>query len=288
MLKKITIFFSLSCFTVIFLVITFCLYYTKNISIITKSSEDNREFSEFISHKKKLAKTYEQASWTNSAASTTNQSIYVWNPSTNNFDYNSRNIIPNQGEANINLFTKHEVADIDKNSSIEDYYLENGRLIITEKEKIIWESPNDWWIDDFILADSNSDGMINLNLSLWRSGSFGTSQPFWIQENDMSVNNHFFVLSLNNGEIKQIWSSSRLTEPNCEFQITDIDNDGKNDLIVIEGDYRQKPNCVGNYVAVWKWNGWGFSNEWRSNKGLYSNLSIDKINEKSFIITENK
>jgi len=184
---------------------------------------------------------------------------------------------------------KQEWADLDNNSIYEEYYLKNGQLTITENEKKIWESPADWWIDSFFLADSNNDGMINLNLSLWRSGSFGTSKPFWIEENDMSVNNHFFVLTLNDGLIKQIWGSSRLTEPNCAFKIADVDNDEKNELVVIEGDYVQKPDCIGHFVAIWKWNGWGFSNEWRSKNGNFTNLDIDKIkqiDEKSYIIND--
>ena len=102
----------------------------------------------------------------------------------------------------------------------------------------------------------------------------------------MSVKNHFFVLDFLNGAIKQVWGSSNLGEPNCEFKITDVDNDGKNDLVVIEGDYSQKPKCEGNYVAVWKWNDWGFSNEWRSEQGNFSDLEIEKIGGKSYIVVD--
>jgi len=55
----------------------------------------------------------------------------------------------------------------------------------------------------------------------------------------------------------------------------------KNELVVIEGDYLQKPECNGSFVAVWKWNGWGFSNEWRSDRGNYSNLEIERDDEKA-------
>jgi len=43
----------------------------------------------------------------------------------------------------------------------------------------------------------------------------------------MSVKNHFFVLDFIDNAVKQIWGSSNLTEPNCEFKIADIDNDSK-------------------------------------------------------------
>ena len=214
------------------------------------------------------------------------QDVYSWDNSSNNFKKGSQGAIYNDNYKNGVIISKQEWADLDNDLVPENHDLENGRLTITENEKMIWQSPNDWWIDNFILADSNNDGILDINLSLWKSGSFGTSKPFWVKENDMSVKNHFFILDFSGGSIKEVWGSSNLAEPNCEFKIADVDNDKKNDLIVIEGDYSQKPECSGNYVAVWKWNDWGFSNEWRSEKGNFSNLEIEKIDEKSYIIVD--
>ncbi len=143
----------------------------------------------------------------------------------------------------------------------ETYLLENGRLTITENSKTIWQSPADWQIDSFVLADSTNDGVVDINLSLWKPGNFGPSKPFWVKENDMAVKNHFFILNLIDGKVKTIWGSSNLASPNCEFKIADIDNDQKNELIALEGDYSQKPKCKGNLVAIWQWNGWGFSTQ---------------------------
>jgi len=158
---------------------------------------------------------------------------------------------------------KEEKADLNNNNFEELYILENGSLSIKENDQIIWQSPKEWRIDDFSLADSNNDGFLNINLSFWRVGSFGTSKPFWVKKNDNELGNHFFVLSLKDQEIKQVWGSSRLANPNCEFEIIDTNNDGRNELVVLEGDYKDKV-CQGKYLAVWEWNGWGFSNKWRS------------------------
>ena len=213
-----------------------------------------------------------------------NQDIYSWSDDNSNFEKESKAVIYARVPKNKIIIFRQEQADLDNDSISENYVLENGRLAITENSKMIWQSPSDWWIDDFVLADSNNDGIVDINLSLWKSGNFGTSKPFWVKENDMSVKNHFFVLDFVSGSINQIWGSSNLGEPNCEFKIADIDNDGENDLIVIEGNYSQKPKCNGNYVAVWKWNDWGFSNEWRSDKGDFSNIEIEKIDGKSYIV----
>jgi len=215
-----------------------------------------------------------------------NQNIYSWNNGNNNFEKRTKGAIYSDISKNGGIISKQERVDLDNDSVLENYDLENGKLTITENEKMIWQSPSNWWIDDFILADSNNDGVMDINSSLWKSGSFGTSKPFWVKENDMSVKNHFFVLDFSGGLIKQVWGSSNLVEPNCEFKIADVDNDGKNDLVVVEGYYSQKPKCDGNYVAVWKWNDWGFSNKWRSEKGNFSNLEIEKIDGKSYIVVD--
>jgi len=214
------------------------------------------------------------------------QGVYSWDDSSNNFEKGTRAAIYSDISKSGVIISKQEQEDLDNDSFPENYDLENGKLTITENEKMIWQSPSDWWIDDFILADSNNDRVVDINLSLWKSGSFGSSKPFWVKENDMSVKNHFFVLDFSGDAIKQVWGSSNLAEPNCEFKIADVDNDGKNDLVVIEGDYSQNLKCVGNYIAVWKWNDWGFSNEWRSEKGNFANLEIEKIDGKSYIVVD--
>jgi len=204
-----------------------------------------------------------------------NQAVYFWDGG--NFQKSTRAAVYGGNRDNRNILVKQKRVDLDNNLEFENYHLENGKLTITENEKMIWQSPDNWWIDNFILADSNNDGVVDINLSLWKSGSFGSSKPFWVKENDVSVKNHFFVLNFTEGKVNQVWGSSNLTEPNCDFKIADVDSDGKNDLVVIEGDYSQKSKCEGNYIAIWKWNDWGFSNEWRSDKGNFSNLEIVNI-----------
>jgi len=212
------------------------------------------------------------------------EEVYYWDESKNNFEKGTRAVIRN-GAENVNVGNlQSEQADLDQNGVLERYDLKNGRLVISEGSKGVWSSLSDWWIDGFDLADVDNDGTTEVNLSLWKAGDFGTSKPFWVKENDMSVKNHFFVYKYISGKMKPVWHSSNLSAPNCEFKIADVDNDGKNELIVVEGDYSQSPNCKGIYLALWRWNGWGFSNEWRSEKGVFSNLEVEKIDGKDTLI----
>lgn len=160
--------------------------------------------------------------------------------------------------------SKSETADTDKNSLSEEYVLQNGRLTVVENGKAVWQSPKGWWVDDFVLTDSTNDGATEINLSVWKRGSYGTSKPFWVKENDQSFKNHFFVFRLKNGQVQPFWQSSNLDAPNCRFTIKDVDGDGQNELAVIEGKYSIGRFCKGKYYAVWRWNGWGFTNIFRT------------------------
>jgi poly-gamma-glutamate synthesis protein (capsule biosynthesis protein) len=122
--------------------------------------------------------------------------------------------------------------------------------------QIIWESPDEWWVPDFFLGDADNDSILELNLLVWKSGSFGPHKPFWITREDMSIKNHLFIFKLAGGAFKPVWQSSNLDRPNYQAALADLNGDGKNELIVTEGDYAD-PGV--REVGVWQWNGWGFS-----------------------------
>ncbi len=166
--------------------------------------------------------------------------------------------------------------DINENSVPETYDLKEGRLSVSESGGIIWQTPTDWWVDSYFLADSTRDGRPKLNMSVWKAGNYGTTPPFWEKENDQSTKNHFFVFgySKERQKISPIWQSSNLEAPNCDALFDDVNNDGRQELIVIEGSYDDWPYCKGRHVAVWSWNGWGFANDWRSDPGSYLRLSL--------------
>lgn len=149
---------------------------------------------------------------------------------------------------------KKQTFDLDQDGNYEDYSLDEGRLMVEVSGQSIWESPGNWWVSDFALGDSTGDGNHNLNISVWKEGSFGNSKPFWVTGEDNSYKNHLFIYKLVNGSFKPVWQSSNLDQPNHKISL--VDDDGKNLLVVIEGEY---DNPRVRRVSVWAWNGWGFS-----------------------------
>ncbi|HHT72030.1 MAG TPA: hypothetical protein GX016_10800 [Firmicutes bacterium] len=151
---------------------------------------------------------------------------------------------------------KTQYGDLNQDGTVEKYLLQDGQLVIRVASVDIWVSPDDWWVDNFVLGDANNDGICDLSLSVWKAGSFGPCKPFWVEEDDRSIKNHLFIFKLVGNMVKPLWQSSNLDRPNYEIWLGDVDGDGKNELVTLEGDYT---DCQHRQIGVWKWNGWGFS-----------------------------
>ncbi|NLW25384.1 MAG: hypothetical protein GXY91_09160 [Clostridia bacterium] len=121
---------------------------------------------------------------------------------------------------------------------------------------LLWQSPEEWWVDNFFLGDINNDGIQEASLLVWKEGSFGPYRPFWVEEEDNSVKNHLYIYKLKEGKIKPVWQSSNLDRPNYSGTLVDFDGDGEMELLVVEGSYT---DFKLRKMTLWKWNGWGFS-----------------------------
>ncbi|NLW06504.1 MAG: VCBS repeat-containing protein [Clostridia bacterium] len=151
---------------------------------------------------------------------------------------------------------KEESFDLDGDGLAEKYALEQGRLVVSGAAGLIWQTPQEWWVEDFALGDASNDGRPDLNLSVWKEGSFGPYRPFWVAEEDRSVKNHLFIFNLVGGSFKPLWQSSNLARPNYRIALADIEGDGNSELLALEGHYAS-PWL--RQVNLWRWNGWGFT-----------------------------
>lgn len=155
--------------------------------------------------------------------------------------------------------------DLDADGKTEEYLLTDGILTVREGSQDLWTSPPGWHVDSFALGDADNDGKDNLVISLWKKGSFGEIRPFWHTGADNGYKNHLFVYTLQADTYEPVWCSSDLARPILSFAIRDIGGDGRNELIVEEGQYRKAageryaPDPDGSVgTAVWQWEEWGF------------------------------
>lgn len=153
--------------------------------------------------------------------------------------------------------------DLDQDGQLERYVLKDKQLIVTQEEQEIWRSSADWQVIVFVLADATNDGRDDLLLVVWKAGSFGRDKPFWVTEDDPRRSNHLFVLNLIQGKMKPVWFSSALDRPIQALEVKDLDQDGKNELVVQEertwwDRIRDRGGPFAESTTYWQWKSWGF------------------------------
>lgn len=161
---------------------------------------------------------------------------------------------------------KKESADLNHDGISEEYYLERGRLVAKQAGNFLWETPETWWVEDFVVGDSNHDDRAEITIALWRSGDFNSKNSFWPSRNQDGSLVRQFLLTLQsdaNG-FKPFWVSAALESPQCSLSLKDVDDDGYEELIALVADYENSPICQPQRAAVWRWTSWGFVLEWES------------------------
>lgn len=147
-------------------------------------------------------------------------------------------------------------ADLNNNGQVEKYNLVDGRVTVTENEQVLWQSPLEYKVDHMTHGDLNHDGQEDLILTLWKEGSYGLSQPFWIKERDTSFAQHLFFYTWKEDKLQLSWGSSNLEAPLTYLSARDIDEDGKTDLVAGESTYTD-PEQV-QRVLLLKFKHWNF------------------------------
>ena len=152
--------------------------------------------------------------------------------------------------------------DTDNNGFQEKYCLADNQLQVYENDRLIWQSSKEWNIKQICLADADNDQQTELLMLLWKHGSFGPSKPFWLKGPDNEYSCHLFMYRLVSGRLKEVWCSSALVHPIIEMKVEDVDRDGLNKLIVIEGPpagfaYQLRQLFHRREITL-IWDNWGF------------------------------
>lgn len=122
----------------------------------------------------------------------------------------------------------------------------------TEKEKsttswdTIWSTPWDWSVQELLCGDVDADGKEELILLVWKHGSYGDSRPFWVNRNDIRLEQHLFIYrweETRENKLRAVWMSSPLYE-----QISSVALDDGNRLVLTDRS--------GKYTR-WQWQGFG-------------------------------
>jgi hypothetical protein len=144
--------------------------------------------------------------------------------------------------------------------------------------------PSTWRITASVLADVTGDGLPEWVLVVWRpwrdwpiqSWSTATS-PITGFHDAAGESCHLILLDPRDGH--EVWAGSALPAPILALAVGDVDGDGRSDIVTLEGDYATGRNGPASHVDVWKWNGFGFTLDWRSPLGIFHRLELTDAND---------
>lgn len=151
--------------------------------------------------------------------------------------------------------------------------LKRKTVRIIYDNSVIWISSKDIKVQDAMSCDVDGDGTDELVLLCWKIGRFGTSRPFWVDEDEKTWSQHIFVYSYEEEGVRPKWMSSYIGVDVVEISATSRDGmqrgntvsdvavqnagigqstERKQHLLLTEPDGR---------MSSWVWDSWGFTKE---------------------------
>jgi len=156
--------------------------------------------------------------------------------------------------------------------------------------------PSSWDMRNAIYTDLTGDGKPEIVLLVWRPWRdwpimrwSKTPSPI-AGFHDMDGDSCHIILidphpyedtgatSASSRSYREIWAGSALPVPLIQIAAGDIDGDDANELIALEGTYTNGRDGAGNRMAVWRWNGFGFTMQWRSEQAECTGLALEDVN----------
>jgi hypothetical protein len=94
---------------------------------------------------------------------------------------------------------------------------------------------------------------------------------------------HLILVGWDGDEYRELWAGSALVNPISAIGAYDIDGDGYDELIALEGDY-DAIEKTGN-ITIWRWQGFGFTLLDRM-EGNYSGYAVYLTDQGTLILTD--
>lgn len=181
--------------------------------------------------------------------------------------------------------TEQEI-DIDGDGKREKALIKDNQVSIYKNNELVWQSNPAWSAENVVVGDIDNDEKNEIIVSLWKLGKYGSDLPFWLEENIKDWGNHLFIYKWPEEGIKLFWGSSTLDAPIREMAVADVDEDGQNELIVLEGSYEESIDQPAEYVTAWAWKEWNLFNEFRSKESRFFDLDIKNLGDRKVIFVK--
>jgi hypothetical protein len=157
-------------------------------------------------------------------------------------------------------------ADLDADGAPEALALTGGRLAILAENETVWQSPQSWDVAQAAFTDLNLDDVPEATLLVWRA-----FQPWPVDKflpyggridtfHDGTGNScHLILIGWIRSRYGELWAGSALADPLTAFAVADLNSDGAEELVTLEGRYAGSGFSPARALKVWEWNGFGFT-----------------------------
>lgn len=184
-------------------------------------------------------------------------------------------------------------SDLDGDGYSETILHKNGHLDILSQGLVLWSSPQEWQITQAEITDFNRDDVPEITLLLWRDFSPwpidayiphpGRIMDFHDQENRSC---HLILIGFRQGSYVELWAGSALADPLSTFTSADLNHDGYQELIALEGQY--DAHLFESFsLTVWEWNGFGFSLLTRGPQGYFPSIvTVQTLNGQELLLAQ--
>lgn len=130
-----------------------------------------------------------------------------------------------------------------------DVTLKNKKLTISKDGKLLYETPDDYFVSNVFCFDVDRDSNLDICMMLWKKGSFGDHKPFWITKDSTDYSQHIFLYHYDekrDDRLDPFWMSSDM---GIDAASMSIDEYGRIHLI-----------DKNNIETRWAWLRWGLVN----------------------------
>jgi poly-gamma-glutamate synthesis protein (capsule biosynthesis protein) len=156
---------------------------------------------------------------------------------------------------------RHIAVDLRGNGSPLDAALDRGVVTVRDGTRVVWSNEDrSWRVLRIEEGDPDLDGRIELFLLLTRPREDGT------------LGTNPFLVGWREGRYRVTWGGSATRSLIQDAALGDLDGDGRDELVVLEGG--RTIGAPGERVAVMRWHGWGFERVWSSPHGRFRNLRL--------------
>lgn len=141
-------------------------------------------------------------------------------------------------------------------------------LIVRRGKRVLWRGvPARWKPWKLMVADVDGDGRQEIIVGVYKATHY-FPQP----------HNCLFIYGWDGKSVAPKWLGSTLSKPFTDFTFADLDRDGHEELVAVETTRDGRRS-----VAVYSWNGFGFTLDWQ--RGAWQSARLI-TNERGQVVVE--